>query len=630
MKFNEIITNITDWNNKVVAKYNQFYSDAPTISWELIYNLLKEQYGEFDVLDDEAGFLRDLNVKLTDLLPKYNQQWKIAFDTAFKNISVKELLQNGTIATNNIERNINSLNNTAENPSDELTTGSPDKFNFDYVNTQIQDKMSEASTTQDVNLQASTLSNIAKWVNTRIQITGLRTFTKSFEMLFNGFFIIGDENEINENDLDTDDIANVSAVPGITTSDALDYLNLNKFTPNFENIDNDTDVPGPNGKIVINTLNTNIKGNTNDIGLNNTEIGTNAINIDLNTKKLVNVNIDGTVKDNDYDPDNKPYQFATQKMIKDNTGGIDPKLEKHLDYSDEKEITIFSNDKNKPNEGSYIKLDSQEISIGVKNSNILTLLDNGTNKAATIDANLQLNSHKIGGLENGTAQTDAVSLQQVSPTIRDVVDIKDTLTKIQERALKNIHWIRRGSNNGNPFNTTYDPDINPNQFATKKMIADNKFKTVSYKDMTSEVANKLITVKQPTLVLINQYNWNEFELCDYNNLEQFTVGSDTHITDRFKIVLYGIKGTKHSGTNTTKAKAVFYFDINDINVWSVEKENEVLAEVFLPDRNGNVGAFQIRIRFTFYRKINVELIIFSIKCKSYPNLECTNISISIW
>ncbi len=425
---------------------------------------------------------------------------------------------------------------------------------------------------------------------------------------------------------------------------------------NFAELENDTTVSGNDGKEVINNLDLRVSGNTNDIDLNNTEIGTNATAIDINTKKLVNVNTDGTVKDIIYDPDDNPNQFATKKMIKDNTGGVNPELEKHLDYSDKKEITIFGLDKNKPGEGSYIKLDSQEISIGVNNSNILTLLDNGTNKAATIDANLQLNSHKIGGVSPGTSQTDAVNLQQLNekglpPELEKRIkyDIPG-LTYIYAEDKADIRSARILISNGrfavsNDTNTTLfdvlnnyidvhnkpirnvSTPYNDEDAATKEYV---DTRTQSYKDMTSEVANKLITVKQPTLVLINQYNWNEFELCDYNNLEQFTVGRDTYITDRFKIVLYGIKGTKYSGKNTTKAKAVFYFDINDINVWSVEKENEVLAEVFLPDRNENVGAFQIRIRFTFYRKNNKFYINFLNGESSASTSVLQNVSLSLF
>ncbi len=124
----------------------------------------------------------------------------------------------------------------------------------------------------------------------------------------------------------------------------------------------------------------------------------------------------------------------------------------------------------------------------------------------------------------------------------------------------------------------------------------------SFKDITDEVDNKLIISKASGT--LGPLGWTEVEMCDYTALETFTKGSKTYTTDRIKMVFYGITSNKHSGTNSTEAKALVYHNINDIPLHALTNENEVLHEVSLPDRNGNVGAFNVKIRYTIYRKNN--------------------------
>ncbi len=241
---------------------------------------------------------------LTDILPKYNNQWKLAFDDGLKALSVKDLLANGTINTNENERTYSDLNNIADNPAESTTL--PDKFNFDYVNSQVQLKISENTNIKDTNLQASNLNNIAKWVNTKINITGLRTFVKEFGTLFNGFFETGD-NDIDTDDLTTDDIYNTSDVDGRTLTDALEWLKQNGGgtggASNFEGLHNDTTVAGDDGKDVINHLHTQSENNVAAISSNGDEIleNTNKItinktNINTLSQKTSNLNPNGTVE----------------------------------------------------------------------------------------------------------------------------------------------------------------------------------------------------------------------------------------------------------------------------------------------------------------------------------------------
>ncbi len=692
MKFNQIITNLQDWNTKIVAKYNLFYNEIPKISWELIYNIIADQYNDFDVMNEEKGFLRDFNIALTDILPKYNKQWELAFDNDFQNITAKDLLKNGNINTNSNTRTLDNLNNQSDNPSEPITT--PDKFNLEYITSQIQDKLSENITDEGSNLQVSQLTNMSKWVNTQIRITGLRKFTEEFGSLFNGFFNLEEYNSYDGDKIDTDDVYNTSSVQGITTTEALNYLLTHGSggANNFAGLTNDTTVVGANGKDVINTLHTNIET--------------------IKTGELSNIETDGTVKDTVYNPTSNPDAFATQEMVKNNSSkewdydargnkiinvaepqndndaatkeyvdeqlrpstgkqpikdlfeieadltgtapfsaltkkgtivkyvatgtnidtftkdsidyntdaiklkvynivsygystttsdntvevifpigeigsdtdggnkhfktfsiktksatgnffyakqgfnvyrnssneivlqtvayatsesqgshiksmdidytqikykgnigvvgakgdkgdpgpGLSPTLTKKLEATDNN-ITIFGVDKADPTQGAFVKGDNREISLGVNNVSILTVLDNGVNKSTTIDSNLQLNSNKIGGVADGTAQTDAINLQQLNVEKAKIdtnttniagntTDIDLNNTEIGTNANnidanKNtiglnssaIVGINTKLTNINPDGTvkdiTFDPDTNPNQFATKLMVKDN-------------------------------------------------------------------------------------------------------------------------------------------------------------
>ncbi len=196
---------------------------------------------------------------------------------------------------------------------------------------------------------------------------------------------------------------------------------------------------------------------------------------------------------------------ATKKYVREN--GLPSELEKKLEATDT-EITMFGLDKNDPTKGAFVKADNQEVSLGVDNASIITVLDNGTNKATTIDSNLQLNSHKIGGVSNGTSGTDAINLQQLNVEKAKIdankknisgnttdIDLNNTeigtnataidtnknnigtnTTNISNqniRILANATKLSNIDDDGNVENTTYDPDTNPNQFATKKMVKDN-------------------------------------------------------------------------------------------------------------------------------------------------------------
>ncbi len=319
--FNDILPTYSDFSTKIIPGIQMINPILePVIGWEKLYNLIFERFNDQVINTTETEFVRDFKNQLLDILPRYNKQWVIALSEQFKDYTYDDLLQVGYANSNQDETN------TASNP-DYINDGIADD---DYLSQFIKSK------SNGKNLSLNIVYNIKRWVREKMNLTGIQKLLNELLELFSYDFDVYDDDPNFGFDTDTNHVEDESLYKGYTLTDTLNKIKVDiaqkgwNYDAEGNKIINLKDGTDPQDAVTKKQLDEKpSKWNYDAEGNKIINVADPTENQDTVTKayfewntqelreQVDNLDTNGEIVDDTYDPVLHPKRFVSQRVLKD-------------------------------------------------------------------------------------------------------------------------------------------------------------------------------------------------------------------------------------------------------------------------------------------------------------------------
>ncbi len=277
-----------------------------------------------------------------------------------------------------------------------------------------------------------------------------------------------------------------------------------------------------------------------------------------------------------YDPTSK--KIASMKMIDDNKS-LPEKLEKHIDYSIDDEITFFSDNKANPNLKSRFRIASNFILYAIDDVDVFAFTE------ASSTPRLDLFNNPIVNLQDGVNPQDAVTKKQ-----------------LDEKPSK---WNYDAE--GNPITNLGDGILDTdgtNLKQVKDLIAKTPTGTpISVKEFNKVIEQKTIKTIPLTFPTTNIWKWNKTLLGDTTEFFNFNQGGKDYITDKIRLRFSNFSTTASGNINTTDT-VIFEVSPSDFRLESEGFVDTIIGSFQVNDRTGTAYVLVANFNFGVSREID--------------------------